>query len=81
MCETENIDEVIQVVVICKGKSRSRDKIFIRIYTKKFSLVNFIRESPCVTEADIGALPTQTQLLYFKPSFLTSKPQKFPWSF
>ena len=74
MRETESIDEVIQVVAICKGKSRSHDKIFIRIDAIKSSLVNFIRESPCVAEADIGALPTQTQLLYFKTSFLTSIP-------
>ena len=72
MCETESIDEVIPVVVICKCKSRSHDKIFIRIDAKKSSLANCIRESPCVAEAGIGALPTQTQLLYFKMSFLTS---------
>ena len=84
MCETESIDEVILAVAICKGKSRSHDKFFIFfiwIDAIKSSLANFIRESPCVAEADIGALPTQTQLLYFKTSFLISTPQNFPWSF
>ena len=84
MCESESIDEVILALAICKGKSRSHDQIFIffiLVDAIKSSLANVLRGSPCVAEVNIGALPTQTQLLYFKTSFQISTPPNFPWSF